>query len=914
MRHIHYLALALAVLGMPLHNSVSAQRDTASGFVPLDSTRALAGGLATLISLDIVDQPVSVALATIARQARLSFVADRALPGMTRPVQLRVKSVPAATAIMRALSGSGLRAMVGPGGQIVIVAAPAPPPRDATTLETTTVRLTGFVRSAASNEVIRHAMLIVDENALTRQSNEEGFYVLTVPSGVHRLRVRAIGFAPLDTTVTLESSRSGDLFMRVFQVTLATMQVQGDRHGDRPDLDPLMPDMSVVRLDLATVRKTPPLLGEVDPIRSLTLLPGVATTNDASTAFSVRGGGVDQNLILLDESTIYNPSHILGFISTFNADAVDDVTLYKGAIPARFGGRTSSVVDVRQREGNANQRAASVSIGLLSSRATVEGPLFGKRGSYMVAGRRSYADMFLGLASDSALAQSSAYFYDINAKSNVRLGERGALMLSGYLGRDVFSRPTESFGVGWGNRAATLRWNQAIGDRLFSKVAANWSDYDYRLQFSFERRDSAEWKAGILTGSFKVDETLQLTARHRLEFGGEVSADRFNPGALRPVGDSSVLNTRAVEARRGRAAALYLGHEFEAGPLAVRYGMRYAVFNRVGLGTRYRYRDDAPIVFNDVLGRYESGTVLDSQTVKAGSSLVSYDAWEPRASARWSLTNNSSLKASYSRTQQFLHLVSNTNSPSPLDVWEPVGPFVRPLVADQYAIGASQRRGNYELTAETYVKQIRNVVDFIDGADVVLNPRMETILVQGSGRAYGLELYARRTTGRLTGWTSYTLARAEQRFPVPHTAGASAGGGVNDGQWYVSPYDKTHNLTMVAVWQWTPQWTIGSTFVVASGLPTTLPTSRYVIDDLLVTEYGARNSARLPLYHRLDVSMTRTMRRGELQFGVMNAYNHFNAQSLRVRAKESEPLVAEAVQTSIFGIVPSINYVFRFKD
>ena len=890
----------------PTHAQSAVPRD----FIALDSTAALRGALAMRVTLNDSEQPMSAVVAEIARQARLTFIVDGALPAMSRRVRIRATAAPAATALQRALAGSGLRGFVGPANQLLIVPIPAVP-RDSVRSRAPEVRLTGYVRNAASREVIRNAILSVGELRVSRESNEEGYFVLTLPPGAHRLRVRAIGFTPIDTVVTLSASAAHDFVLKPQQAVLSTVVVKSDKNAERADLDPRLPDMSVVRLDMATVRLAPPLLGEVDPLRSIALLPGVATVSDASTAFVVRGGGVDQNLILLDEAVIYNPSHILGFISTFNADAVDNVTLYKGAIPAKFGGRISSVVDVRQREGNANEYAGSASIGLISSRATIEGPLLGNRGSFLIAGRRSYADAFLRLSSDSNLNDNTAYFYDLNAKGNIRLGQRGALMLSGYAGRDEFARPNLGVGVGWGNRAATLRWNQAIGDRLFSKVTATRSNYDFRIRFPFPGLDSARWKAGIATATLKVDETYQLTARHRLEFGADWTATTFDKG-VRGQTDTSATQAFGPEARRGRTLAGYAGHEFEAGPIAIRYGVRYASLARLGQATRYRYRNDAPVVYNSALDRYEAGTVIDSSRIARGATLVSYDGWEPRASARYTLDAQSSLKISYARTQQFLHLVTPMNSPTPLDLWEVAGPDIRPMTADQFAFGYSGQLKEYEFTAETFYKTIDDVVDFIDGAEIIFNQRVETALVQGSGRAYGLELYARRTIGRMTGWASYTLSRAEQRFPVPKNSGATSGGGVNNGEWYASPFDRLHNLSVVGTYRWKPKWTVGSSFLLASGLPITLPQSRYTLDGFLVAEYGPRNAARLPIYHRLDLSLTRTLRRGELQFGVLNAYNRFNAQSLRVRQAKNDPLVAEAVQTSIFGIVPSFNYVFRF--
>jgi len=771
-------------------------------------------------------------------------------------------------------------------------------------------RVAGYVRSLASGEVLRGAIIRVDADAQVRQTNEEGFYALVLPVGPHRLRVRSIGYAPLDTTIEVNGRLDLTLRLRAQEKVLQTVQVQA-RREERADLDPAAPQMSVVRLDMAAAKAVPPVLGEVDPLRTLTLLPGVATTSDASTAFSVRGGSVDQNLILLDESTIYNPSHILGFLSTFNADAIDNVTLYKGGIPARFGGRLSSVVDIRQREGNREEFAGTASIGLLSSKLLLEGPVPGRRGSYILAARRSYADAFLPLASDTTIRDNRAYFYDLNAKAQVNIGTTGAVIASGFMGRDLFAVENAGFGATWGNRATALRWNQAFGGRLFSKISGAWSDYDYKLGLRAEPDDSATWVARIVSADLRIDETWQMTANQRLSVGGDFSRSIFRPGRLSPVGDTagSSLRTREVERRLGVSRAAFVNWEMDVGTrLGLQAGLRYADFARVGEGTRYRYANDAPLVWNAALGRYEPGALVDSSRVPRGTRMAFYDGLEPRATVRFSLTPQHSLKASYSRTQQFLQLVSNTNSPTPLDVWEPAGPYIRPQVADQYAFGWTGQYRGVELTAETYWKRAQNVVDYIDGVDVFLNPRLETMLVQGQGRAYGLELFARRAEGRFSGWASYTLARAEQRFP----AAGTTNGGISGGRWYASPFDKTHNLSLVGSWLWTPKWRLGSTFVLASGLPATLPRARYWVDGFLVAEYGDRNSSRLPLYHRLDLSVTRELRRGELQFGVVNAYNRFNAQSLRVQQRNDNPLVADAVQTSIFGIIPSLSYVFRF--
>ncbi|MDZ7630808.1 MAG: TonB-dependent receptor [Gemmatimonadaceae bacterium] len=475
------------------------------------------------------------------------------------------------------------------------------------------------------------------------------------------------------------------------------------------------------------------------------------------------------------------------------------------------------------------------------------------------------------------------------------------------------SARTKGFGAGWGNKAATLRWNQAIGGRLFSKLTTAFGDYDYRLEFVVDPQDSVTWRSRIRSVDVKLDETLYLSENNAVEFGLQFTDQEFRPGKVAPTGRDSRFQGREVAPRFGIAPAAYFGQDLKFGTrYALRYGLRYAGFVRQGSATIYRYRDEQAVVYNPELARYEPGEVVDSVTYRRGQRVASFGGWEPRVSGRIMLSEAASVKASYARTQQFLLLASKTNSISPLDVWEPVGPYVKPQVADQYAIGYTRATSDYELSVEAYYKRARQVVDFIDGADVILNPRVETLLVQGEGRAYGVELLARRATGTLTGWISYTLGRSEQRFPLTAPNGAAPGGGINGGRYFPGPFDKTHNLSVVAIRPLGRKWTLGSTFALSSSLPATFPVARYQVDGLLVTEYGPRNASRLPLYHRLDLSATRTFRRGELQLGVLNAYNRFNAQALRFRQQVDNPLVAEAVQTSIFGIVPSITDVFRF--
>jgi hypothetical protein len=885
-----------------------------TGFVRIERALPATGGLAERIVLTSEQRTVAELLSDIARQARLSFAADPSLPGMEvlrRPASTELS---ARDAILAVLRDTPLIALIGRTGQIVIVPRDAYPLRPMAATDTRrTVRITGFVRNRDGREVVRHA-LIATEDGSRAESNDDGFFTLSLPAGVHRVRIRAIGYAPTVVELDAEENQARDLLLTSQRAHLATITVRDSAaEAERFALDPRAPDMSVVRMSSAVVKALPPLLGEPDPMRSLSLVPGVALTSDASTAFSVRGGSADQNLFLLDDATVYNPSHVLGFLSTFNADAVDNVTLYKGAIPARFGGRVSSVVDVRQREGNADRVVASAGIGVLASRASLEGPLPKHRGSFMLAARRSYLDLFTGLSRDSVVRDSRARFYDLNGRLRIPTSARGDVQISAYLGRDLFGVPTRS-SASWGNSTTSARWTQAIGSRWFSSVAAAFGQYDYRIRATPTDQEFAQLSARIQNMDVKLDQTLTLSAGNVIEFGIHAGEQLIQPASIVSRNLFGGVPDVVFPPRVGLQPSAYVGQRiaFFADRAALHWGLRYSGYVRQGPGVVYQYRDNAPLRFNAELLRYERGELLDSVSYGDGATMAKFGGWEPRVSARWSLTSQSSFKASYSRTQQFLALATRTNGITPLDVWEPVGPYFRPQVSDQVAIGFARSSSTTELTAEVYARRISNTVDFNDGAEVLLNPRVETELLQGDGRTYGLELFGRRSIGVLTGWVSYTISRAEQRFPLPAGATSTLAGGINAGRFYPTNLDRTHSLTIAALRPLGKKWQSAATFIFASGMPTSLPVSRYVVDGFVLAEYGPRNSARLPAYHRLDLTVTRLFKKSELQFGALNAYNRFNAQSLRFRPDAASPQQTQAVQTAVFGIVPSVMYLVHF--
>ncbi len=766
------------------------------------------------------------------------------------------------------------------------------------------MRLSGYVRVAENDEVIRAARLDITERGLIIGTNRFGFYSIELPPGRYSIRVASLGYETVEQVVDLRETVTLDFALPLRPVAVSELTVTTDR--EPPDLDPASVDMSVIRLDMPTISELPVVLGEADPVRTLTLYPGISTANDATTAINVRGGAGDENLIRLDDSEVFNPAHAIGLFSTFNSDAVGDVTLYKGGIPARYGGRLSSVLEIHQREGNSREFEGAATIGLLSSRLSLQGPLPDGRGSWLVAGRRTYADLFLALSSDPSIRESTAYFYDLNAKTNVRYGATGQVMLSGYAGRDRL-RIGETASAGWGNATGTLRWNHVFGS-VFSHLTLTYSDYDYHLQSSFDAR-AASFDAGIRNLSLNIDESWDLSARDRLEFGAGVRSYEIHPGDISP-GEGSAVIPQEFESRKGLAPEAYIEHETEIGPFGLRYGVRASGFLRRGEETVYRYAGDAPVVYRPEFGRYERGAVVDSTRYGRGETITSYWGLEPRLGLRLGLTDASSLKASYSRTRQYLRLVTNTNSPTPLDLWDPVGPYVEPQVADQFALGyvTTLSRGLYALSGEVYYKDARHLIDYVDGADIFITRRLETLLLEGSGRGYGLEFLVRRTRGRLTGWASYTLARSEQRTP-----GLTAEDpGINGGEWYPSPYDRTHDFALTGLYRLNDDWSLGANFIFATGVPTTFPVARYRFASLILAEYGPRNAERLPNYHRLDVSATRRWGRGELQFGFFNVYNRFNAQAIAFRQNRDSPLSTEAVETAVFGLVPSISYRWSF--
>ena len=782
--------------------------------------------------------------------------------------------------------------------------------------ESAEARISGYVRSAETSDVIRGAAVSVSRSELPDSvvaivsTNRFGYYSLSLPPGVYWVEAVRIGFAPSGAQVQLDADQTVDLVLSRRSLAAAGLTVRADRLP--ADMNPASAEMSTVRFSVPDVERLPVVLGETDPVRTLTLFPGVSTANDGTSAINVRGGRADENLIVLDNSQVFNPAHAIGFFSTFNSDAIDDVVLHKGAIPARFGGRTASVLEVFQREGNRDRFASAASIGLLSARASFEGPIGSGEGSWLVAGRRTYGDAFLVFSSDPDLKKSKVYFYDLNLRSNLDVPGVGTFLVSGFVGRDRLALP-DFLGTSWGNAAGSVRVNRAFGP-LFSNFTVSYSNYDYYVEVTSVDRTVI---SRIATFNAKLDQTLELEEAGTLEFGLHAERHAIHPGRLESTADPT-LNQFVIDPRRAMTPAAYAEHEASVGPLTVRYGLRASMFVRTGPETVQQYENGRPLVYSEERGRFEPGVESGMAEYKSGDVISSYWGLEPRASVRLGLTTVSSLKLGYSRLRQELRLVSNSNSPSPLDTWDMVGPYLEPAVSDQLALGyvTTGAGGRYSFSAEAYGRAATGQTDFTPGADISFNEQLETVTVPSESRSWGIELLLRKHRGEISGWIGYSLARSELRTDWPDDSGAGDSDiGINGGDWYPSPYDRTHDLAAAVIWSPDGLWGLSANFVFATGLPTTFPVARYELLGVLLGDYGPRNGYRLPDYHRLDVSATRKFGRGELRFGVFNAYNRFNAQSMYFRQVEessSGVFETEAAEFSLFGIVPSVSYRWSF--
>lgn len=765
--------------------------------------------------------------------------------------------------------------------------------------------LSGTIAIQSNKETIIGASIFIPEAKVTVTSNAYGFYSITLPKGEYTVIISYVGFDEIQEKISLteNTKKNFDMLEKSTQLDAVVITSNNTKTNIRK------PEMSVNKLPISVIKKMPALMGEVDVLKSILQLPGVANAQEGATGFNVRGGSVDGNLVLLDEAVVYSTSHLFGFISVFNADVIKDLKLYKGGIPANYGGRISSVLDIYQKEGNSKRFQVNGGIGAVSSRLLAEGPIVKEKGSFVVAGRSSYAHVFMKMAGEP----NAASFYDLNAKLNYRLSEKDNLFASAYLGNDNMSF-NNVFINNYGNSFLNLRWNHIFSDKLFSNMSAIYSNYDYGLKIKMVGID---WKSTIRNYNFKYDLKHYLSDKLNLGYGVNSIYYQFNPGTIKPMDASSPINPDQIAKKYAWENAVYINAEQKVSDkVSLNYGLRYSHFLRLGEQEANVYANDQAVVFNPNLQIYEEATPTGTVHYSRNKKMAGFGNLEPRLAISYAINDEQSIKASYNRMSQYIHLISNTASVSPLDIWAPSDRFLKPQVLDQVALGYFRNldNGNYSLEAETFYKKIKNKADYIDGAELIAHKAIEQVLLNGEARAYGLELMLKKNTGKLTGWMSYTLSRAEQRTP-----GRNAGEpGINNGEWYRSNYDKTHNISFTAAYQISKKWSLGGIFTYQTGKAATYPIGKYEYQGITVANYGERNSSSIPAYHHLDLSATWTPKpnstkrwKSEWVFSIYNVYNRSNAASV-VFGQNLDTGLSEARQMSIFGIIPGITYNFKF--
>ncbi|MDR2234848.1 MAG: TonB-dependent receptor [Chryseobacterium sp.] len=751
-----------------------------------------------------------------------------------------------------------------------------------------TYSVSGTVKDQKNGELLIGVTVKVSENpSIHVTANEYGFYSLSLPEGSYTIIISYPGYQDFEQQIKVDQNIKLDLPLRQEEENTKSID-EVVISGVKKDKNLTTAQMGTETLSIKNIEKLPVLFGEKDVMKTIQLLPGIKSNGEGSSGFSVRGGATDQNLILLDEAPVYNASHLLGFFSTFNSDALKDASIIKGNSPAQYGGRLSSVMDVKMKDGNNKDYNINGGIGLISSRLSVEGPIQKEKSSFIVSGRRTYADLFLKTTDD--FKDNKLYFYDLNLKANYKINENNRLYLSGYFGRDVLGIGN-TFSSDWGNTTATLRWNSIINSKLFSNTSFIYSNYDYKI--SLESNDNKfGLNSKIQDWNLKQDFTWFAGNKHSVRFGFQSIYHTLTPSSASGTSVSSFPRNK----RYSWENALYVNDDFKINDkLTVNYGLRLSLFSVLG---------------GDTFNTYENGVLTDSEFLEKGKVGKTYVNPEPRITANYRINEVSSVKGGYSRNTQNLHLLSNSNSGNPTDQWIGSSYTVKPEIADQVSVGYSRNfnNNNYELNAEIYYKSMQNQIDYKNGAQITFDTAsdIESELLFGKGRAYGLELIAKKKSGKLTGWISYTLSKTERKI-----------NGINHDEWYNARQDKTHDLSVVATYQLNEKWSFSGLFLYSTGNAVTFPTGKYELNGQTVFQYSSRNADRMPAYHRMDLSATyepvsSKRFRGSWSFGIYNIYGRENAYTITFEDNPNNPGTTRAMQTSLFRWVPNITYNFKF--
>ncbi|WP_419033759.1 TonB-dependent receptor [Dysgonomonas gadei] len=745
----------------------------------------------------------------------------------------------------------------------------------------------GRINNADSGETLVGVSVGIKE--LPQQGSfgdESGSYSLTLPQGEYNLIFKLIGYNTKQIKIKLNENKTLNVDLEPEVVSLGEVEISAQRSNENVK----SVQSGVDKLEIEMVNKIPVLLGERDILKTIQLLPGVMSAGEGNTGFYVRGGSNDQNLIMLDNATVYNPSHLFGFFSTFNSSAVDNMTIYKGSMPAQYGGRLSSTLDVSMKDGDLKGYHANGGIGLISSNLTFEGPIQKERSSFIVSARRTYADALARAIGVEQVKDSKLYFYDLNAKLSYVLSDRNKLTLTAYLGKDKLGLDKVAM-IDWGNTIASLKWNHIFNAKAASATTLSYTDYTYNV--------SVDLTTGLNVASHIKDFNLNQefsfypNDKNAIKAGFTSIFHQVVPGDLSSK-DPSQLQISPYEHRKSWENAIFASNSMKLhDKMELSYGLRVSSFSVLGGGDYYEF---------------ENHTITDTISTKNGQFLKTYWNIEPRLSAAYQLNDVSSIKAAYTRTTQHLHLLSTSNLSSPTDRWIANTNYIKPEIANQVSIGYFRNFSNnmFEFSAELYYKDLRNQIDYKDGADVRAKEIIETELLFGKGRTYGLELFLKKRFGRFNGWVGYTLARSEKKI-----------NGINDGKWYVANQDRTHDISVVGIYDLNKKWTLSATWVFATGNPMTYPSGKYIVDGHAIYYYEGRNSYRAPAFHRLDLGAICTLKKtkkytSELAFSVYNAYGRKNPYMFGFRQNEDERMVSESYMIYLFSVIPSISWNFKF--
>ena len=749
--------------------------------------------------------------------------------------------------------------------------------------------ISGTVKDKRSGESLIGASIKLQQLSGGCYTNAYGFFSITAPAGNYTLLVSYAGFQAQSEQISLSADRQITIELAAADVLNEVVVLNKKKNENIT-----RPVMGMEKLNIKEINQLPVIFGEKDILKSIQLLPGIKSAGEGNSGFYVRGGGADQNLVLLDEAPVYNASHLLGFFSTFNSDAIKDVTVFKGGMPAQYGGRLSSVLDIKMKEGNNKGFDVSGGIGSIASRLNIEGPLEKDKGSFIISARRSYADLFLKASNDSTINNNTLYFYDLNLKANYKIGKKDRLYLSGYFGRDVLGLG-ESFNTNWGNATGTLRWNHVVNSQVFSNTSLIFSNYNYKIKVK-SGDDKFDITSRIQDVNLKQDFDYFISNSNKVKFGANIIRHEVSPGRI-DTENSAAINSKTIQNRHSWETALYASNEWTiSDKLNIIYGLRLSNLNAIGPGDYFTYDS--------------KGNTVDTMKYTAGKSIASYWNLEPRISISYQFTEGKSVKVSYNRNVQNLHLLTNATSSSPTDLWLPSSNNIKPEISDQVAAGYYQnfKNNQYELSIETYYKALQNQIDYRNGANLDANDHIESELLYGTGRAYGVELFVKKKYGRLNGWIGYTLSKTERKFD-----------GINNGNYYNARQDRTHDLSVVGIYKLTERWTLSGTFVYSTGNAVTFPSGKYSVNDQTVFLYTERNAYRMPAYHRLDLAATIESKRNKNRkyqsswtFGLYNAYGRQNAFAINFKDDPNNPSKTIAEQTTLFSFVPSVTWNFKF--